>query len=431
MTFYRSLIPALQAQGVVVRVIEGSAYHAAEDKSPRVRNGASVETLEVNRVRRWHAQLGQFAATPGLRRHLAAAWAMWEQAQFGEDADVIEACDWGLPFVPPAVDTARPLLVQCHGSIGQIAAHDPINGEQTQDVLTRLLETAIMAGTGAIQTYSCANAAYWRNETGRHVSMMRPAWSPPSTEPTQGHNHRGLVVGRVQRWKGPQVLCTALNLLGDRAPKIDWVGRDTPWGTRESSTYAHLATAYSGVWGKKIAHHAPRPAAEVGALQAGALFNLVPSTWDVFNFTAVEAMASGRPTIISTGAGAHELIEDGVNGYTFPSGNAEGLASAIDRVLTASSAQLADIGRAAQATIQRELDPPTIAAQRVAAYRSTIDAFRDRRPSVHKTLAEMCRPTDHPSGDDDASFLHQVPLRTLVRHVMGRLGKKAASSARA
>jgi hypothetical protein len=156
----------------------------------------------------------------------------------------------------------------------------------------------------------------------------------------------------------------------------------------------------------------------------------VPSTWDVFNFTAVEAMASGRPTIISTGAGAHELIEDGQNGYVFPSGNAEGLASTIDRVLAASPAQQAEIGRAAQATIRRELDPPTIAAQRVAAYRSTIDAFRNRRPAVHKTLGEMCRPKDRASAGDDASFLHQVPLRTLVRHVMGRLRKKATSSAR-
>src|SRR5580704_14391617 len=98
MTFYRSLMPALQAQGVVVRVIEGSSCHAAEDKSIRFRNGASVETLEVSRIRQWHARLGQFAATPGLRRHLAAAWGMWEQAGFGEDADIIEACDWGLLF---------------------------------------------------------------------------------------------------------------------------------------------------------------------------------------------------------------------------------------------------------------------------------------------------------------------------------------------
>jgi glycosyltransferase involved in cell wall biosynthesis len=234
----------------------------------------------------------------------------------------------------------------------------------------------------------------------------------------------------VQRWKGPQVLCAALDLLGDRAPRFDWIGRDTFWGARESSTSAHLSTAYPNVWGKKIVPHAPRPAAEITRLQAGALFNLVPSTWDVFNFTAVEAMASGRPTIISTGAGAHELIADGQNGYIFPSEDAQALASAIERVLTASPAQQADIGRAARDTVSHALDPQSIAAQRLAAYRSTIDAFDNRKPSVSKTLTEMCRPTDHRADGDDASFLHQLPLRTLLHHVVSRLAKKAASSVR-
>src|SRR5579863_2208486 len=177
MTFYQSLIPALQAEGVAVRVIEGSACHAAEDKSLRFRNGAAVETLEVNRLRRWNARFGQYAATPGLRQHLAAAWAMWEQAGFGEEADIVEACDWGLLFVPAALDKTRPLVVQCHGSVGQIAQHDPIGGEETQNVLTRLLERAILAEVDTIQTYSCVNAAFWRDETGRNVSMMRPAWA--------------------------------------------------------------------------------------------------------------------------------------------------------------------------------------------------------------------------------------------------------------
>jgi hypothetical protein len=73
MTGYQALIPALQAEGVSVRVIEGSAFHAAEKKSRQLLNGTSVEVLEISRMRRWHARLGQFGATPGLRRHLAAA----------------------------------------------------------------------------------------------------------------------------------------------------------------------------------------------------------------------------------------------------------------------------------------------------------------------------------------------------------------------
>jgi hypothetical protein len=141
-------------------------------------------------------------------------------------------------------------------------------------------------------------------------------------------------------------------------------------------------------------------------------------------------MASGRPTIASSGAGASELIEDGVNGYIFPSGDAERLASKIDQVLSASPVDLAEIGRAAQVTIRRALDPPTIAAQRLEAYRSTIETFREHRDiSIYRSIEEVCRPTDR-LAEDDASFLHHVPLRKLVRHVVGRLGKKAGLSSR-
>jgi glycosyltransferase involved in cell wall biosynthesis len=42
-----------------------------------------------------------------------------------------------------------------------------------------------------------------------------------------------------------------------------------------------------------------------------------PSVTDGFAIPVLEALAHGRPVICSLGAGAHELIKDGYNGYTF------------------------------------------------------------------------------------------------------------------
>src|SRR5262249_27112616 len=169
---------ALHANGVELHVVEGSAVYAAADRATRLRDGICIETLELAGLERWYERFPAFSATPGLRRHLAAAWAMWDQAGRGEGYDVVEACDWGLLFVPPAIEATRPLVVQCHGSIGQIAVHDPIAGEETQSLLVRLIERAALAGAQWVQTCSRANAAFWRAETGREIAMVRPPWGP-------------------------------------------------------------------------------------------------------------------------------------------------------------------------------------------------------------------------------------------------------------
>ena len=426
-TFYRALAPALSSAGVKVRVIEGGALHAAEEKAVRELDGVTVETLERHRIERWWERFPAFAAAPRLRRHLSAAWAMWEQSGFGADADVVEASDWGLLFVPGAINAVRPLIVQCHGSIGQISLHDPIAGEEMQGVLTRLLERAVMPMATTAQTYSNANADFWSEEAGREVAMIRPAWKTAKPNATLVPVDRGLVVGRVQRWKGPQVVCAAIERLGARAPLLDWVGRDTAWHTCNGSAIAHLRCVYSDVWGEKILHHPQMLAAEVARRQAAALFNLVPSTWDVFNFTAIEAMASGRPTIVSNGAGASELIEDGVNGYLFQAGDADALAAALERVLCEKPDRLVRVGRAGQETVCASLDPQAIAAQRLAAYRDAIDAFAARPPArATGWIGEICRPSQ-PSGQSDMAFLEHLPLRGLAAHVAERVSRRILS----
>jgi glycosyltransferase involved in cell wall biosynthesis len=296
-------------------------------------------------------------------------------------------------------------------------------GEETQSLLVRLIERSVLALARNIQTYSYANAAFWQAEAGCDVTMIRPAVSLPivrSTEP----GSRGLVVGRVQRWKGPEVLCAALQLLGSSAPEFDWIGRDTAWDTRESSAALHLRRSAPTVWGDKIVHYEQQAPHLIAQRQATALFNVVPSTWDVFNFTAIEAMASRRPTIVSTGAGASELIINNENGYLFKSEDAGALAAVIDLLLRQSPDRLAATGRAARETVRTVLHPIAIAEQRIAAYEGAIAGFRSK-PPVPATgwLGDMCRPTERPSISDIA-FLEHLPMRAITAHLLTRSRRK-------
>ena len=422
-TFYKNLAPQFAALGHDVRLYVGSGVTATDEAERATFAGVSSETLDVRRLRFHFGKLGHLAAVPGLRRHLAAALALWDQAEAGGEADIVEACDWGLSFLPAALAGVLPVVVQAHGSIGQIDQHDPIDGEEAQGVLTRLIEAAGMSRATQVQSGSRANAEFWRRQTGREIAAILPAWRAPArsrNEPALAES--GLVLGRVQTWKGPRVLCEALTLLGARAPRIDWVGRDTTVGRRGRSCSALLAAEFPKIWGP-LARHLPQvPLDEAARLQRASRFNIIASTWDVFNFTCVEAMASGRPVICSSGAGASELIEDGVNGFLFESGRANSLAASIDRVMALDPRQTANIAEAARETVARELDPERIAAIRLEQYESAIAHFMPRPAPADDWLRDICAHRDTPL--DEWAFLDHLPLRPLLKYGARRLASK-------
>jgi len=425
-TFYREFLPRLAARGHKVRVLVGSGVSASAAADATTIDGVRVERLELARLRRHLLRFTHFDAMPRLRAHLAAASAMWEQAREDEGADVVEACDWGLSFVPPLLEGSIPVVVQAHGSVGQIGEHDPLQGEEAQNILTRMLEVDAMRRAAAVQTLSGANAEFWRRQTGRDVSAIAPAWTVPQVQDTDASSPRGLVIGRVQRWKGPQVLCEALQLLGRRAPSIDWVGHDTVLGRRGKSCSQSLAKTFPTVWGPLIRHLPQVPPREVAKLQRAARFVVAPSTWDVFNFTCIEAMASGRPVICSRGAGASELIEHGVNGFVFENGDAHALAEAIRHVLSLDETQQQRIGAAARETVAKALDPERRTDERLRRYAEVVAGFEPRPAISGDCLREACCGRDAPASA--LAFLDHMPLKPLLAYCARRLLSKVPRS---
>ena len=131
---------------------------------------------------------------------------------------------------------------------------------------------------------------------------MPPMWSLPSSPAHAGRE--ALVVGRIQTWKGPALLCEALRSLPETFPTVRWVGRDTATAPGGGSLSSHLASRYPDVWGRRIVAGGQRPFDEVQQAMASARVVIVPSSWDVFNLTAAEAMSAGRVVVCSSGAGA-------------------------------------------------------------------------------------------------------------------------------
>ncbi|MDI1284453.1 MAG: glycosyltransferase family 4 protein [Reyranella sp.] len=424
-TYYAALLPALVEAGHEVRVLYGSSVVSEAGGGGSKIDGIEVEILDSSLVEKYLPLFSRYQIAPKLQRTLAAAWALWEQAQRYPTPEVVEVTDWGLLFVPWLLRQGPAIVTTLHGSVGQIAHHDPLDGEQLADSLIQLIEVLGLSAIEGVQSYSTSNVQYWERKLGRKVGLVRPVWRPQDV-PGAGDERtdRGLVVGRVQHWKGPQVLCEALRLLGDKAPEVDWIGRDVPIHHQGGSTAHYLSQTWPDIWGPKIHHLPGESPARIHGRQRRAGFVVVPSIWDVFNFTCIEAMAAGAPVICSSGVGAGDLIENGVTGYVASPTSGRSLADRIDELRSLSPRRRKEIGDAGAEGIRRALAPEVVLPPRLDAYQA-LSRRAQASPQVDDWLAHACTPDDVSSSLD--SCLNEIPLRKLLKHSLGRVRRRWGS----
>jgi len=422
-TFYRNVIPALAKNGCEIDVCLAGP---GQDRSALASTAATVIPMDPGSVKEAAFHLRHLAPMPELQQILARAFAAWKSCEYGRSYDVVEATDWGLLYVPWVIqESGPPVIVQLHGSNGQVSFRDPIEGNELEDLVTRTLEMALLGRADELQSGGRANAEEWAHLLCRPVHHIWPSCTPKEVIPasrTAGlePDTFGLVVGRIQSWKGPGVLCRASTLLGDATPTIVWAGRDHPFRRLDRSLSGDLRKNYPGVWGRSIVPAEEMPPDEITAAQAAAKFVVVPSTWDTFNLTAAEAMGLGKVVICSEGAGAADLIKDGENGFTFPANDDVKLASLLNTVNQMSAADRAAIGIRARDTIRQKLAVGDNCAQRLYRYTQLRTSRRPARGS-HPWLDSFFAPD---ALGAPLAFLNKVPLKQLIRHVGRRAGHR-------
>lgn len=412
MTFYRDLIPALRKLGCEISVLKGSAFvHGAKTYE---NEGVGVLTLETARYHKWQEEFAHFAMFPELRRHLAAAFALHEQAAEGDGFDAVEVTDWGLLFLPWVIRSKAQVLVQLHGSTGQIAFQEPAHRRAAEGVFSLLLERTALAAAPHLSSYSRANVRWWQTVLHRPVNYLPPPLELNPAEFDEGSRaNKWISVARIQGWKGPQVACAAWEVLGEDGPRLDWIGRDTKHLATGESMDASLRKKFPDTWGRKIQPIGQISPREVRQRVRAAKAVLVPSTWDVFNLAAAEAMALGKAVVISEGAGAVDLVQHGVNGFVFPKNDAAALAELVRHVDKLNPEELREIGQCAAATVHERLDPERIAAEKLKMY------HRSPEPDVTQVswLIE-CLLSD--KGTNPLEFLGALPLKQLTAYAAQR-----------
>lgn len=424
--YYALMTAAWKAAGVDVTVLVATPFSAFDDY---VHDGVPVRVVPLEQIDRHSSRMSHLAPVPLFRRYASAgaAAADWIRTH-GDAFDIVETTDFGLVFAPIVAAADRPpVVVKLHGSLGQISQHEPpASASELDYALARMTESVLLPHADGLQAYSPSNAREWSMRLGVPVEFVAaPHLLPPLRPRTEG-SFAGIVAGRIQPWKGPELLCRAFERLGHRAPRdltIAWAGRDTDSGPEGQSMSRWLESRYPSLWGTRIVPVGQKSPEEVTTLQLSARFVVVPSAWDTFNYTLVEAMGLACATIASSGAGASYLIHDGANGFHIEPQDADALADRLMAVYDASEAQRRHWGHAARQTIASELSPESAARASLASLTRVASA-----PAKGRAIAPWVQEFFEASGTRTVGtgYLENVSIRELARHLKKRVGRKVA-----
>lgn len=155
-----------------------------------------------------------------------------------------------------------------------------------------------------------------------------------------------LFAGRIEPLKGVDTLLKAIAIVRERHPQaiastcLAIIGGD-PWAENPDAEMRRLLHMRDDLGlndlvtflGAKDQNILPN-------FYAAAEMVVMPSHYESFGMVALEAMAMGTPVIASEVGGLAHLVQDGINGFHIPSGDAEALAYRIYELLIDDSCRL-------------------------------------------------------------------------------------------
>jgi glycosyltransferase involved in cell wall biosynthesis len=155
------------------------------------------------------------------------------------------------------------------------------------------------------------------------VDVTEPATAAPPAPPL-----RLLTIGRLHPAKGLEDAIRATAVLAERG--LDLELHVVGGGPRSPYRPALERLASESCGGDRVRFqlHTPTPATEL----ARSHVFLMTSRAEAFGRVTIEAMKAGRPVVAAGSAGSLELVRDGWNGLLYRAGDADDLASRINRL---------------------------------------------------------------------------------------------------
>lgn len=299
-----------------------------------------------------------------------------------EGIDVIEAQEWEAPLYYLQVRRALgigpaarpPCVVHLHSPSELIFA---ANGWDTTVADYRpavALEEYSITAADAVLCPSRFLAAQAIARYGMDAAKVRVIPYPLGDAP---HLERGAQtwssgsichVGRLEPRKGVLEWAEALALVAADHPglMVEFVGADIPLDATGGATVgeamrARIPPRLHG----QLGFHGSRDRRGVQEVLSRSWAAVVPSRWENFPYSCIEAMCSGLPVIASPNGGMREMAQDGASGWIAADATPAGLAEALRRALATSGDERARMGSAAETAVRTICANDTIVRRHV------------------------------------------------------------------
>lgn len=381
-----------------------------------------------------------------LAEPVAVAWELAELvlARAGVEGppDVIEAQEHlALPYYllqrklterTPIDDT--PIVVHLHSPAFGIARANQEPTFRLPDYWIGQMEKLCIVAADALVAPSRFMADWVSGALGRPLDVAcvpYPLTLPamPTLAPTPGEV---LSVGRLEVRKGTVPLVRACDRLWEQgaAFRLTLIGSDRAYRPKGTTVAAHLRERFARRFEQgRLRHRESVPRAEVLDAMASAWTVVVPSVWENFPNTCMEAMGIGQVVLASTAGGQAEMLgTSGAAGTLFDWARPGDFESKLEAVLGLDATAHRRMGEAARARIEGMCAPDRIVSARLAHYEHARLARTARR------IFPSASPADPPAfaapaaDETDGLLSVVVPFHNLAAYLPETLASLAAST---
>lgn len=337
-------------------------------------------------------------------------WFSWvaaglaERLVESEGIDLIEGQEWEAPLYYFLLRRSLglgpmrnpPVVIHLHSPTEYIFRSNDWSPQRRDYLLMKRFEDHVILAADDLLCPSRFLAAQCRGKYGLGDKAVTAIPLPlGDTEPLKRsarvwQNGSVCYFGRLEPRKGVIEFVDAAIEVAYEYPEaiFEFIGADTPF-IEGTSVLQYVERRIPEEMRERFIFHGPRPRIELLKMLGGARIAAVPSRWENFPNTALEALSSGIPVLTTRNGGMGEMLADNYSGWLAADDArplATRLAEALRRALNTPPEQLCEMGDRASRSIRQFCDNESIVARHLAFRRQCAQGGSTRSVSPPQNL---------------------------------------------